>query len=242
MYSDRIVYNLSKNEQELMTLILGAVCSDGVCIVADKKFTTKHNTIAGYGDKIFGEIENVVFGASGYRRLFEEFKIQIRKDLHDGKISRDDVIPQLAAKVYEINQTSKDTRTDIFDVVVSRQYPNEKESTLSYIDPDGMIIPVITRIPTGSGNPHARYFLKRLYQKEMTMKEFAILSWFIIKYIEDNQLDETVGVDNLEPQIYYVEHKGKIDRNPNPAELKEIKKAVDGAFRKFDEHVNGIFN
>ena len=56
-----------------MTLILGARCSDGVVLVADKKIT-KTNEISSisyeYINKLHGELSHVIFGISGSTETF----------------------------------------------------------------------------------------------------------------------------------------------------------------------------
>ena len=47
------------------------------------------------------------------------------------------------------------------------------------------------------------------------MKQFAEIGYFIIKYIEKTELDASIGVGNLKPQIWYLPNKYEVDKNHN---------------------------
>lgn len=69
--------NREKKVKE-MTLIIGACCSNGVILVADRKITDSDATEETYEPKIYPPIQNVAVCASGYRDLFREFNRKIR--------------------------------------------------------------------------------------------------------------------------------------------------------------------
>jgi hypothetical protein len=53
-------------------------------------------------------------------------------------------------------------------------------------------------------------FLKGLYQTDLTMNRFAKLGFFIIKYIEEQGIDNNVGVGKDKPQIYFIPNEGPL--------------------------------
>ena len=60
--------------------------------------------------------------------------------------------------------------------------------------------------------------LKKLWNDKMTMKQVAELAYFIIKYIQKEELDNSVGVNenppNDKPQVWFIPH--------NPHNAKEL--------------------
>jgi 20S proteasome alpha/beta subunit len=59
-----------------MTFILGAKCTDGVVLIADKKITIECGADFDYTDKLHGVLRHVIFGASGSPDTFELLKGQ----------------------------------------------------------------------------------------------------------------------------------------------------------------------
>ena len=63
-----------------MTLVFGARCKDGVCLVGDRKITGSNNEQ--YTDKIrqLDFLPQIVFTAAGHESLFEEFLREIARN------------------------------------------------------------------------------------------------------------------------------------------------------------------
>jgi hypothetical protein len=59
----------------------------------------------------------------------------------------------------------------------------------------------------GHGEPYGSVILKNLWNRNMKMTTFARLACFVIKYIQDMKLDNSVGInpdlDEL-PQVWYI--------------------------------------
>lgn len=114
----------------------------------------------------------------------------------------------------------------------------DKKSILYYFYQDGGYIPVETYIAVGTGEFFASYYLKRYWQKNITMREFAQLGDFIIRLVgnEKYNLAIDVGLDPGYPfpQIIYIPNepefcrkynngKPKSDCSPTRKELEEFK-------------------
>jgi hypothetical protein len=69
----------------------------------------------------------------------------------------------------------------------------------------------------------------------MNMKEFAELSYCIIKYVEEKKLDDSVGTGLDEPSIRYLEDAGDLDTEPLDKQLKEFKKVYSRHAKSFGE-------
>ena len=124
-----------------MTLILGASCSDGVVLVADRKIT-KINEIGSisfeYKNKLHGELSHVIFGISGSTETFGYFVNEIKDRIRKGDVILENVTNIIADKVLEINDKRHFYHETRFDLLTAGQYP-DKPSTLTYISVYGGI-------------------------------------------------------------------------------------------------------
>lgn len=59
----------------------------------------------------------------------------------------------------------------------------------------------------GSGARYARPFIDNARQPEMTMEQVAGLGYFIIRYIASFGLDLSVGINNENPQVWYIPNR-----------------------------------
>lgn len=206
-------YKISEISQtgSKMTLILGARCTDGVVLVADTKFTIDEGSDYIHDrEKITGGIIGVLSAFSGSRPISECFRVELRHFISNNTgCSTDRIIMQISEIMNNLDKKFG-SNWDSFDVMLGMsgtKFPH-KESVLRYFYRDGRHEPVKQYKAVGSGSPHATYFLKRYYREGMTMKEFAQLSDFIIRYIshEEYPLDMSVGLDPKcsYPQIIYI--------------------------------------
>jgi 20S proteasome alpha/beta subunit len=131
-----------------MTYILGSRCSDGVVLVADRRFTEEND--AGYilGDKIYGDIRNIVIGFSGSRPTFELFKTKLRDIVNEKYENNLDGVPKdkivlLVSKL--MNEVHSQYRGEElkFDSLVALG-GKESPARLYYFYPDGRPLPVET--------------------------------------------------------------------------------------------------
>ena len=66
------------------------------------------------------------------------------------------------------------------------------------------------------------------------MKEFAKLSYCVIKYIEKEKLEESIGTGPNEPSIKYLKDGAELDTQPSANnDLKEFNQACNGYAKKF---------
>ena len=71
----------------------------------------------------------------------------------------------------------------------------------------GIPEPVVNFRAIGHGNPYASMLMKTLWEKHnpMTMNQFAKISCLTIKYVQDFELDYSVGYEkNKTPQVYFI--------------------------------------
>jgi 20S proteasome alpha/beta subunit len=186
-----------------MTLILGSKCADGVVLIADKKVILNGGIDIDYRDKLFAVLDYVVFGSSGSTDNFELFRGYVMEYFRKNKISFDDVIKELSGLAFRVNQKYNFNKDFYFDVLVGLQFP-DKPSTLTFISGHGNPRTIEKYYMLGSGASYAKVLLEKLLCKDLTMEQFAKLGYFIIKYVEDFNLNRAVGIGSTEPQIWYI--------------------------------------
>jgi 20S proteasome alpha/beta subunit len=177
-----------------MTLILGAKCVDGVTIIADTKMTGTEGTFFGHENKIFGELRNVIFGYAGSQDIMNVFRRYLVGDviiLRDSSEKYTD--ENLDSKMKEIMLTLKRCRLGQYyglRLMVACLLPYQKPSDLYVVDSDSNIdhhdVPPWKTI--GSGSKKANIIIEGEWNDNSTMRDFAQLSYSIIKYIEQKQL------------------------------------------------------
>ncbi|MFZ0512990.1 MAG: hypothetical protein WAM14_15385 [Candidatus Nitrosopolaris sp.] len=57
-------YTLAWNDPSILTVVIGARCSDGITLIADRKLTRRNGEFC-FRDKIIGDIEHFLFGYTG---------------------------------------------------------------------------------------------------------------------------------------------------------------------------------
>jgi 20S proteasome alpha/beta subunit len=218
-----------------MTLILGARCSDGVVLAADRKLSSigDRGVQHQYGDKITGELDGVLTAFSGDVGAFQVFAMNLRNYVRTSRRDRieetfrqpfipgrhfDESGPSVDQMKIKVSQIQDDFfkknnkyRCRIL-MGISSIHSTESLSSLFLFEPDGRCTPITEPTANGTGAPYALYFLKRYARhNETTMRHFAQLADFIIRYVSHDEipLDNSVGLDNQHaihqyPQIFYI--------------------------------------
>jgi 20S proteasome alpha/beta subunit len=208
-------------ESSNMTLILGSRCIDGVVIIADRKFTLSRTVGIQYryGDKITGDLKGILTAFSGDMSTFQLFTRTLRVYANNTKAEKKEQLGQTLdeamLKISEIQNNFyhkyEKHQYRVLMGVASCFFPNHI-SSLYYFESDGRCFPLMEPKAIGSGSVYADYFLKRYWQdNKTTMKQFAQLGDFIIRYVSHDELvlDNAVGLDNQNdkyqyPQIVYI--------------------------------------
>lgn len=223
-----------------MTLILGARCTDGVVISGDRKIVNlATRDLIGYNTKLFGVLRNVIFGYAGSEDMFHVFLRYIVGDL---VISRDDPegytnnnLFQKLSNTMHILKEIRNRQDFVLEIMVARQFPNYGQSDLYVLNSLGNYDRVTKWRVIGQGELIARPLVQNNWKTDMKMKEFAELSYCIIKYIEEKKLNDSVGTGHDEPSIKYLEDTGDLDTEPFDKELKEFKQACSRYAKRFGD-------
>jgi 20S proteasome alpha/beta subunit len=172
-----------------MTYILGSRCSDGVVLVADKKIIILEDGGAEnkFSDKLFTDIEKLIIGYSGSRRVFESFRNRIVEYMTGFRNTYKEYpsITNIYSQIEEISHRLSETyRQDSFDLLVgvSSERSPDNRAQLRYFYYDGTMEPVFDYKVIGTGAPYGAIFLKQNWAPDLTMEQVAELGYFVIKY------------------------------------------------------------
>ncbi len=206
-----------KSERKDMTYIVGAKCLDGVTLVGDKKITIDLGADYTFGNKIFSPIFNTVIGSSGLSGMYKTFQNrmimgvrQLNRDAEEKKrpiyIYSED-LNYLAEQVIHAlgGEYGINVMANSFDALIAMRTSVTAELVrVNYL---GLPEPVSEYKAIGHGQPYGSIILKNLWDRNLNMKQFAKLGCFIIKHIQDMNLDSSVGIDlskDVLPQVWYI--------------------------------------
>lgn len=210
-----IYWNRSKKD---MTYILGARCKDGVVLISDTKITIEDGADYTYSKKLTDPLTTIVMGAAGIGGLYKDFQnrivsavVQAERDAKENEkqlIISEEEFGVLVNKI--IRGMHKDYDEDrhllinnLMILCASRMRGDI--ATLTTFNPFGFPEPVNSYRAIGHGEPYGALFLKKMWNKNMTMEQTAKLGLFIIKFIQSMKLDNSVGYnDEFLPQVYYI--------------------------------------
>ncbi|MFH0889943.1 MAG: hypothetical protein V1836_02245 [Candidatus Aenigmatarchaeota archaeon] len=194
-------YRLQRGKD--MTYILGARCSDGVVLIGDTKII-RGDTEVSTEEKIIQPLNNVVVGASGVSGVFHKFLVSMMKVVNErtpeGGYTPDTFIMDCEDISKTLTERYFPRIRDTIEVLVALRVGNKSE--LYIVTPDGVSEPIKQYLAIGHGGPYGSFFLKKFWNKDLTMMDMAKLGCFIIHYIEFFELDNSVGGN--EPQIWFL--------------------------------------
>jgi 20S proteasome alpha/beta subunit len=243
------IQNRYLSEGRDLTYILGARCKDGIALVGDKKVSRGYGSYE-YEDKIFSDVPNVVIGASGVVSLFDKFRDEISSVARtNANIPREDFVREAERIVYKLNnEYAERTFGQKINLLVA--YGVQRVGRLLHITTRGVGEVVRRYQVIGSGEPYGAYLLKTMWRNDLTMMQVAVLGSLIIKHVDDNELDDAVGLGKEgRPQIWFnadwpspdeydklndEQKKVLATREASNAEYDEIKKRAEEIYPKIE--------
>jgi 20S proteasome alpha/beta subunit len=191
-----------------LTYIFGSKCIDGVVLVGDRKISGGTDVL--YEDKIFMDIPPIVVGSSGVYALFEKFRTKVNRYIEMHKSGPvDEFITAIEKYTRELNEAYRDVLETRWSFDALLAMVTSKGAFLQYILPQGLAEPVRRYKAIGHGEPYGSLFLKKLWNERMTMNEAAELGYLVVRYIERNELDNSVGVGLEKPQVWFIPNTGQ---------------------------------
>lgn len=232
---------------------MGARCVDGVVLVADKKVTYMSNgEISGFDfqNKLFDGLGHIIYGSAGRTGMYRLFVDTVEEYVRNqpNEMNFKNAVLKLSEIAYDIYRRYNFHPDYYFELLVAVS-PDPGDSHLTYITGDGMIDPKDTCWSIGSGKKYASILLKNCYRRNMNMEQAAELGYFAIKYIEDFQLEMTVGIGDGTPQIWFVPDEERYPNNvkkdyqitaDNAETQQRLTRIRDNVNRRLEEHRNHI--
>jgi 20S proteasome alpha/beta subunit len=231
-----------------MTCIVGVSCKDGIVLVGDKK--VKAGQMTYYENKIISveKYENLVVGAAGFLDIREKF-IQDIRNLHvlekKGIVKRDPsrgfvgLTEDIAHRIYEIygpryKAEGFDYESEAFEALVCHK-PKMACPFLYVVDSVGTSSKITDYKVIGTGAQYAYVFIKPSYSKTITMNDMAVISTFIIRLIDQYQIDDSIGADEQgKVQVW----KFPNESEPYEVDGSELKKILDDAENRLKKYHN----
>jgi 20S proteasome alpha/beta subunit len=224
-------------------LVLGAKCSNGVTVIADTKITGHEDTFFGHQPKLFGELTNTIFGCAGTKDMVQLFRKYVLGDvisLRDSleKYTDKNLMDNLK-KIMLFFREVRDGRVFVLTVMVARILP--LSSDLHVVDSLGRIDFEFNHPwkTIGSGAPDADVILEGEWRDDMTMKQFASLSYSVIRYIEKQKPKGKVGVGDGKPNIRYLPNGAIADNEPSVEEWSYFEKSYLTYRLEFKKYILG---
>lgn len=271
-------------EKKSMTLIIGAVCDEGIVLVGDTKIVDTSKNTHTFEDKILTPLEfPVAVGAAGLSNLAQQFKrripIIVDRRQKEFRIKNESELMKIGRSITEYEKyqeehqqkqsnqelkkeskpestseppftppyvyTLDDFLTDCKNLVRNladegRRYSfNPIEMLMSFsagdvvlfhIDSEGFERQITTYHAIGSGSVFVDLFFRNMWKNKSLLETIA-LSSFIIKFVQDMQLDNFVGIDKGElPQVVVILNNGiwgDLDFKNKPQFLEAVNKNME---------------
>lgn len=247
-----------KRKVKRTTYILGASCRDGVVLVGDRKVT---GGVQRFAEKIkpLEVLPSIVFTAAGVESLFEEFLDEVKgrssshaRDINTYNKERPDnpkaftvvdfkhicaTTLKKMKRVYSEIENAVSFREALQVLFIVSELKEEVATPrLYYMDMETCYPQPIEQgriVPIGDTYTGGDVFLKQLSNGNFSIRDVARIGAFIIKYVEQEKLSDTIGVGNLEPQVWFIEEG---EHEPKQILDEELKSLLDGV----DEEVTNV--
>jgi len=177
-----------------------------------------------YELKLAGVLRNVIFGYAGIADMYKVFERYIAGDvviLRDSadKYTSVNLIEKIAAAMLVLFE-ARSRQFYKLRIMVGRQFPNNGKSDLHVVDSLGRIETINSWKTIGDEEPWANSMIESKWKEDMTMKEFGQLGYCMIKYLEKEKPEGSVGG---EPLIKYQMNGADLDIMPSTKEINEFR-------------------
>lgn len=233
----------------ILTVIIGAKCSDGIVLVADTKFTDITGGQTKHARKIFGDLAHFLVAYSGTENAFDIFRKYIVGDV----IIPDDnnepytkkpytymnIVANSTALVKHFNTVINNPEFSFSMLVAAHNYEN---SNLYYVSANGETYKLDYQA-IGSGQDCADMFCKSIQSKETKMHDFAKRACVAIEYMNQCRPDLYVGLEsNGMPMIRFLDYHKEWDEEPTPDQMREFKEYTADKMTDFDKSLKSLIS
>lgn len=227
----KLKYEKQLKKRPKLTCVIGVKCSDGVVLVADKKISS-YDQPTEYTEKIHMDYYPIVTSAAGGADRYNEFRKKLLPALQPESVwtnfevsgviqmytSKNDSFSSYQQRMIRIvRETNGEQRPDDqIELLVATQVVGSG-ALLTHINTDGYPSDVFKYKAIGTGGQYSYVFLRPFYNQDIKMEEFARLGYFIVKYIDNFELDGNSGLDknasvHSRPQLWFIPNSGQLYR------------------------------
>jgi len=206
-FLDRYLQSVKKD----MTYILGVRCADGVLLIGDTKVTIDDGADYAYSKKIFKPFTSVVMGAAGASGLYKSFQDRITYAVTKIEETERITSPEQFSVIIEnvirqMHDVYGEDRHILSNLEILMGFRIGDQAELRRFTSYGFPEPVNDCKAIGHGEPYGTIFLKKLKPKNtITMEQASLLGCFILKVIQETEIDKSVGFsDSLLPQVWHI--------------------------------------
>ena len=234
---------VSLNEAPLVTKIIGAKCSDGVVLVADKKLTDIFDRLPPeFTNKLSGDIRHFLMEYTGLREIFDIFRKAIVGDwlltLNSDPYTFDTYVSRCCPMIRSLNGIARGPNYSLNILIGKHQLKNTQ---LYYIDDTGRENKINDYIAIGSGKGEADIMCKKLEHNSITMKEFAKHAYLSIIYMNQYRPALGVGVEQDDvPRVTYLPYDKEKDEDATPEDIEEYKKFTSERLEAIRHDLEGL--
>ncbi len=211
IYASEIDRYLTKIRKKDMTFILGARCEDGVVLVGDTKVTIDEGADYAYSKKIFKPFTSAVIGSAGASGLYKSFQNRMIAAVETIEGARENISTVEKFSIItenvirDMHNTYGIDRNILRDLSILMALRMPDKAELLNFTSIGFPEPVNKYKVIGHGEPYGALFLKKMWRENMTMEKVALLGCFIIKIIQEYNIDNSVGyIEKFPPQIWFI--------------------------------------
>lgn len=245
------MYSISR--PPILTVIIGAKCSDGIVLVADTKYTDMRGGQSMHGRKIFGDLAHFLIAYSGTEYAFDIFRkyivgdVQIpeddqelyKKTLHytEKPYTNKNIVPNASKLVKHFNNIIKNPGFAFGMLIATHDWRNSQLHLVNEIGD-----PYIRNYQAiGSGQDCANMFCSSIRHGETNMYEFTKRAYIAIEYMNQCRPDLFVGLEpNGTPMIRFLDYKKEWDEEPQPDQMKEFKEYAVDKMTDFDKSLKSF--
>lgn len=222
---------------------MGSRCKDGVVLVGDRKIVSADGTKAIFENKLTQDVPDIVVGYAGSDILSRRFRSQMvgMVGTFGGQpIGFEPFVEKIEEIVTRLNQRYRDKVVDEIEVLIAAKLAQPLVA-FRHIHYAGVADEVLKYKAIGSGEPFGEVFLNHLWRNDMTMWQATEVGHFIISYIDRFRLDETVGVGDKQPQIWFLPNDNMPHEADEPS-LNKLAKLTNERLSRFPQDVLALFN
>jgi hypothetical protein len=202
----------------------------------------------GYESKISGVFTNIIFGYAGDVEVYEIYlnygvgDVVRKRDNPNDVYTNDNFIRKLHENMIKLRTVlTRNDRLLLLRLLVGMQFSENTRSKLykisSNFNPE--IVPIEDSINTftviGDAETCAVELIRTKWKSDLTMNEFAELSYSVIRYIEEQNISAAVGLGPHKPPVRYLNDLGNADTELTDEEWGQFRDAYQTYVYRFDK-------